>query len=200
MTWFTFTHSWLKRHVIFSVLSSYQILHSWHIYFGRKIPTSVIRSCQECFCLCSAFPTAMLPGWAPSRQSLKNNKLCCWNGAQVLHILLKNGEPLHSPAPVELSYIISCILGLLLGLGKCILTCVIKCSNDKHFNRMLAYDVIKKMTILPYFPRCCTKSLCHYYFITLGWSIIYFNTLKDNIRIQDWKLNLQFIKRLTVTE
>lgn len=35
--------------------------------------------------LCRAFPAALLLWWAQAERPLRNNKLCFWNGAQVLY-------------------------------------------------------------------------------------------------------------------
>lgn len=82
VTKFTFTHSWLKRHLVYF----YQIIHCL-IYFGRKIPTVVFRNCQESFSLCITSPAAVLLEWAQSRPSSKNSKLCFWNDAWTLYSL-----------------------------------------------------------------------------------------------------------------
>lgn len=80
----------------------------------------------------------------------------------------------------------NCILRLLLGFRRHVLTCVIKYNDDIYFNRLLVYNIIRKMAIFPYFLIiiCCTRSLCHDCFITLGWSTLYFNMLKITSRLK----------------
>lgn len=130
-------------------------------------------------------PGSFLSGWAQPWQSLKNNQLCFWNGAQVLYSLLWDILPTPPPWHLRKHWTGSCVLRPP-GFGRRVLAYRRINMVTYIFNRILIYNIIRKMATFPYFLVliCCAKSLCHDCFMTLGWSAIHFNMLKITSKLK----------------